>query len=129
MSRRGKKNGRSLIVFEQIFANHVYPLCGSPHPSSILQHMLFNAVPAGGEACVFCCRKHCNDPCCVFFIHFWCNDKRCEVLASSLMKASPHPFSLFSLCVHSDDQTRCVLLQAHCGCEEKTSRLPFALLE
>lgn len=39
-----KKNGRPLIVFEQIFANHVYPLRGSPHPS-VLQHTLFDGVP------------------------------------------------------------------------------------
>lgn len=50
MSRREKKkkNGRPLIVFEQIFANHVYPLCGSAHPS-ILQHALFSGIPAGAK--------------------------------------------------------------------------------
>lgn len=49
MSRREKKkNGRPLIVFEQIFANHVYPLCGSAHPS-MLQHALFSGIPAGAK--------------------------------------------------------------------------------
>lgn len=61
-----KKNGRPLIVFEQIFANHVYPLRGSPRPS-VLQHTLFDGVP--------------NER--------WCFE-------SCLRKASPRLFLLFS---------------------------------
>lgn len=128
MSRR-KKNGRPLIVFEQIFANHVYPLCGSPHPPVYCSTRFSMVFQPGAKLVCFVAESIVMAPVVYFSLTSgavtrdvrWC-------LQVPWWRHRLIPFLSFPS-VHCDYQTRCVLLQAHCGCEEKASSLLFALLE